>query len=298
MAGFVDTPARKSRLVDLHDRQPLDAAQAFGRIATECIDQWRTNEELLLVSRAMPHLHQMRVGIRRLRSSCSLLRRSVPALTTGRDVIARLREGALPFGRARDLDVLLGSSITEALSHDQLGRLRAEREGAYDVTLTILSSPLWRSVTEEVQRLVADVAGSATPTPPVSTAAGAALERRWRTVVAEGADLAALSPEHRHEIRIEAKKLRYGFEFFHSLYAASSPTRETSAGGAVTGALACAGIVEDLQSALGVLNDHASAERLFYSVGAHAPEVDVPGLIEAAQTAQRAVADMPVIWST
>jgi hypothetical protein len=37
-------------------------AAAFAAIAAECVDHWRTNEALLLTSRAAPHLHQTRVG--------------------------------------------------------------------------------------------------------------------------------------------------------------------------------------------------------------------------------------------
>lgn len=306
-----DIPPRKSALVDLHEdtdpRALVSAPVAFGRIATECLDQWRTNQELLLHSRAVEHLHQMRVGIRRLRSAVSLFRRALPRLRAERRLIVTLRAGALPFGLARDLDVLLMSPLVEPLSAAALAQLRTERDAAYDVTLTILASPLWRQVGADVQSLVDAIAlppsdpgpGASGPgeSAPLLPVAAAALERRWRLIAADGTDLTALTAERRHEVRIEAKKLRYGLEFLHSAFPAPEPRRTTESGGVLTGALACAGLAEDLQSALGVLNDHASAERLLYSVGIHAPEVDTPALLARAQDAHRAVAAMPRVWA-
>lgn len=297
MTELSDTPARKSRLIDLHRADPVETPEAFGRICAECLEHWHTNERLVLATRAMPHLHQMRVGIRRLRSAFSLFRPHLPILRQQRDVVLRLREAALPFGRARDLDVLLDGPLVESVTAAQLRQLRAEREAAYDVTLTILTSPLWRAATHDITRLIEDAVCAPATTPSLRSAASAALAKRWRTIVADGADLAALAPEKRHEVRIEAKKLRYGFEFFHSLYAASTPTHVTPDGRELVGALACGAVVEDLQSTLGLLNDHATAERLLYSVGAHAPDIVEEELVSAAQDAQRAVAELPQIWA-
>jgi len=100
-----DAEARKSRPVTLDPTST--ASMAFVVVATECRDHWRTNEALLLESRAMPHLHQTRVGIRRLRSSFSLFRPLLDAVPGAFDVAHRLRTLALPLGPARDLDVLL-----------------------------------------------------------------------------------------------------------------------------------------------------------------------------------------------
>lgn len=299
---MTEIPPRKARLVDLHRpgrRGPhlVTTPEAFGRIARECLDQWHANETLLLSSRSVPHLHQMRVGIRRLRSSFSLFRAHVPALAQGRGTVVTLREATLPFGRARDLDVLLGGPLATQLTERQARELAAEREAAYDVTLTILTSLLWRHVTDDVHRLVEEAERAPGPVRSIRKVASAALDKRWRRIAEGGTDLAGLTPQRRHEIRIEAKKLRYGFEFFHSLYAASAPVTSGPDDRAASGALACAAVAEDLQTTLGLLNDHAIAERLLYSVGSHAPDIDEAELIAAAQEAQRAVAGLDRIWA-
>jgi len=107
-----DPEARKSRPVTLDATSTASAA--FVVVAGECLDHWRTNEALLLESRAVAHLHQTRVGVRRLRSAFSLFRpmlREVPgALLTAQ----RLRALALPFGTARDLDVLRSAQSRDA----------------------------------------------------------------------------------------------------------------------------------------------------------------------------------------
>ena len=58
---------------------------------------------------------------------------------------------------------------------------------------------------------------------PVREFAADMLSRRQRQVRKRGRGFADLSPEARHELRIALKKLRYGTEFFASLY----PARET-----------------------------------------------------------------------
>ena len=101
-----DAEARKARAVVLDPT--WTASEAFVVVATECTDHWSTNARLLLESRAMPHLHQTRVGIRRLRSSFSLfgpLLRDVPGAVPRRPPAARagpaLRPGARPRRAAR-----------------------------------------------------------------------------------------------------------------------------------------------------------------------------------------------------
>jgi CHAD domain-containing protein len=61
--------------------------------------------------------------------------------------------------------------------------------------------------------------------------------------------LRELTPADRHQTRLAAKKLRYAAEFFAPLYRGARATRYIDA-------------LSRLQSALGKLNDFATAERL------------------------------------
>ena len=97
-------------------------------------------------------------------------------------------------------------------------------------------------------------------------------------------------------MRIEAKKLRYGCEFFTALYAVDAPRVVTETGEVLTGPLAYARHVEEVQSALGALNDHHTADHHLRSVGAQALAVDEAALVDAGVAAVRALAAVPPFW--
>ena len=289
-----DAEARKARAVVLDPA--WTASEAFVVVATECTDHWRTNAQLLLESRAMPHLHQTRVGIRRLRSSFSLFRpllRDVPGAFL---VAHRLRSLALPFGRARDLDVLLAGPLVDALDVEQVDRLRADREAAYDAVHAILRSPDWADAARSVDGLVLLAPWPGVEDQQLRDLAAEALEKRWHRVVGHADRLAAMAPLERHRVRIEAKKLRYGCEFFASVYAEDSLRVVTDSGAELTGPLAFAWHVEQVQTALGAVNDHATADGLLRSVGAAAPAVDEHQLVAEAAAAVRTLAALDPFW--
>ena len=289
-----DAEARKSRPVTL---DPTSAAStAFVAVATECTDHWRTNQALLLDSRAMPHLHQTRVGIRRLRSSFSLFRPLLDAAPGAFDVAHRLRTLALPLGPARDLDVLLTGPLVDGLDTEQVAHLAGSREAAYDRVLTILRSSEWADAGHDLDALLAGSPWPGVDDPPVRELAGRALEKRWHRVVGPVDRLAAMAPYARHRVRIEAKKLRYGCEFFASLYAVDTPRVVTDSGAELTGPVAFAWHVEQVQTALGAVNDHATADGLLRSVGSTAPEVDEHHLVDDAVDAVRALAALEPFW--
>ena len=294
VALHADAEPRKGRLVALLPQEPASAA--FLSVAAECVDHWRTNEAMLLRTRAMPHLHQTRVGIRRLRSAFSLFRpllRHVP----GSDAVAhRLRTLALPFGPARDLDVLLAGQHPNRLDERQVTMLWLAREAAYDEVLGVLGTKRWVKAGRRLDDLLVSVPGGLRRDPPVLPLAAAALERRWRHVVGHADRLEGMTPQERHRVRIEAKKLRYGCEFFSSLYPVDEPHVVTDEGEALTGPLAFAWQVEHVQSALGALNDHDAADHWLRSVGSAAPAVDEAALLDAGIVAVRSLAAAEPFW--
>ena len=289
-----DAEARKSRPVTLDPTSTASAA--FVVVATECTDHWRANEALLLQSRAMPHLHQTRVGIRRLRSSFSLFRPLLDQVPGAFDVAHGLRTLALPLGPARDLDVLLTGPLVDGLGADQVAHLAAAREAAYDRALTILRSGEWADAGHALDALLAGAPWPGLDDPSVIELAGQALERRWRRVVGPVDRLAAMAPQARHRVRIEAKKLRYGCEFFASMYAVDTPHVVTDSDVELIGPLAFAWHVEQVQTALGAVNDHATADGLLRTVGSAAPAVDEHHLVDDAVDAVRALAALDPFW--
>ncbi|MFQ6172107.1 CHAD domain-containing protein [Oryzobacter sp. R7] len=292
----LDEPARRSDAVELS--ASMSHAAAFSVVAAECVDHWRSNEAELRLSRAAPHLHQTRVGLRRLRSAVSLFRRSLGS--TPADDVRRcaheLRALALPFGHARDLDVLLMGPLVDDLDEVQAAGLLADREAAYDVVLAVLRSSSWAGACGRLDDVLAALARVGAPLPLVIEAAPAALDLRLRRVVRSSGHLSSMEAAARHRVRIEAKKLRYGCEFFTSLFPAGEPRVSTGSGEVLVGMPAFATAVEDVQSALGALNDHATADALLRRVGSHAPAVHEADPLSAAETAVAHLTDLPVPW--
>ena len=64
----------------------------------------------------------------------------------------------------------------------------------------------------------------------------------------------------------------------------------------LTGPLAYAWHVEDVQSTLGILNDQATANGLLASVGAEVPPIDEKTLVDAGVEACAHLSSLPRFW--
>ena len=249
-------------------REDMPAAGAFRAVAHACLRHMRQNEDILLDGRNADALHQMRVAVRRLRSAFSLFGDLV-ADPQGDRLRADLKRLTEPLGRARNLDVFLSATLpAERERHpDEPGllnlekHLEAQRTEAYEAVQAMLRSDEWRTLIldlvawinvgpwlraedpDTVQRL----------RQPASDFAANVLDRRRRQVKRRGRDLDRLSPEERHQVRIAAKKLRYGAEFFAGLYTGRKAAKRHKA---------FVKALSELQDHLGELNDIATGHEL------------------------------------
>lgn len=259
---------------------------AFLTIAGACLRHYRRNEALLLVHYEERALHQARVAVRRLRSALTLFK---PVLLEA-DVARfqqELRWLAGMLGEARDLDVLHGRLADDAQA--AVGQARAQSHAR---VREWLESARVRGLLLDIAEWLALGAGcgGAADEPAADFAAGR-LQKLHKRVAKGGDDLAQLPPDRRHKVRKDAKKLRYGSEFFAGLYGAKKPRK---AHGAYVGAL------EKLQDKLGDLNDLATAPSLFARY--HLAE-DTPlglksekQLLRKAEKAHDALAQAPRFW--
>ncbi len=271
------------------------ASEAFRAVTLECGTHWRSNAALVIEERAMVQLHQMRVGIRRLRSAFSLFR-PLWASIPGADALAHeLRTTAMAFGPCRDLDVLLTGGLVDGLERGQLEVLIAARIAAYDHTFAVLRSTHWLELSDSLERVLTGPLWSAAEDRPALALADAALSKRFHRIVRRGRRLRRLSGAERHEVRIEAKKLRYGCEFFESLYAGELPVMDTPQG-PVSAPKAFSLGVEELQGVLGVLNDHETATAYLATVGAHLEPLAEGPLIDEAERVHARVAAAIPFW--
>lgn len=284
--GLGAAPPQKARAVRLEPA--LTAGAALRRIALACIEQMQANEDGLLTGRDPEYLHQLRVGLRRLRCCFGLV-----ALATSKESVAPLVEelrwlgGAL--GPARDWDVFLTETFpplarrfagAEGLAsfraraarvrraHDEAAR-QVVASSRYTALLLTLGEAFARDELPGFTRASAPAAAVDGQPPgvaaPVAAFAAFVLDRRDRRVRKRGRDVPAATPEERHRVRIAAKKLRYAAQFFASLYAAKRVARYVAA-------------LEDLQDILGALNDAAVVDRLLAEVASGRGRPTAPGI--------------------
>lgn len=237
---------------------------ALSAIFASCLDQILGSQEAASAGIDPEGVHQMRVGIRRLRSALGLLHAISPAVPLER-LRQELRWLAAELGAARDMDVFcdetLGPVVRSRPEDPALKRLaevarelRAERATRLREALASrryghlaldlgrwLATRAWRdqALTPESARLFA----------PAREVATELLVHRYRKVRRRGRHLARRSPDEKHALRIQVKKLRYAAEFFGSLFDEPQPSRMLKRLGR-------------LQDVLGHLNDQATADRL------------------------------------
>ena len=231
-------------------------AQAFALIMRSAAEQIAANRSAVLETEDPDAAHQLRIGLRRLRSALLAFRplSDTPAL---RDLESHARGLARSVGDLRDADVLIEEiyapvagmmradpglpRVREALlTHrdDMRRRVREELCGEQWSTLQLYLA-LWPRTIESAKKLAT----------PVAKFARSALKKRWRKVADSGKRLDDLTVEQRHAMRKALKTLRYTAEFFASLYPEHATRQFIKE-------------IRALQEVFGYLNDVVAAERL------------------------------------
>ena len=237
----------------------MTARQAVRLIAASGLRQWVANAEVLRAARRPEALHQMRVGLRRLRSGLKLFEAIVgdPAYPK---LVAELKWLAGELDTGRDIDVMIAETFRPAADamHGQAGmaglgeRLLKARTKAYDKVLGVLDQPRYHALVLDMAAWIdagqwadpADPVFGPRADQPIEQVAEAGLDKLRRQIRKLGKTLATLDPERRHKLRIRAKRLRYALEFFGGLYDRKKPERE-----------AMLLVLKSLQDGLGQLND-------------------------------------------
>ncbi len=255
------TPAAvKATPVTLSKRMTIE--QVFQAIALNCMAQIQANEGGVAHARDMESLHQMRVGLRRLRCALDLFQNMLQAPHELRQEIDWL---TTQLGAARDWDVLASSTLpTVAAAAPAEARLAELKEAAqaqardqHEAAAAAVKSSRYTRLMLCLTRWVHGYGWHVTMSPQEQTRLTAQVAKFARTMLMHhqrrllkrGGQLQGASPEVRHRIRIAAKKIRYATEFFQSLYAAKRVLPYVTA-------------LSFLQDELGWLNDAATADRL------------------------------------
>jgi triphosphatase len=241
------------------------AEDAFVIIGFECLRHFATNEAAVRRSDS-EGIHQMRVGLRRLRAALSLFKEMLQGAEVRRlkHEIVWLSE---QLGPARDHDVFVSKTLVPLASKHRkengFAKLAADFAGRRKAGLAtarhaaeaprfrklIVDAALW--LFDGDWRNSADALESSLRKMPVVTFANRKLTDRTRKIAKRVRNLGAMGSRRRHKLRIAVKKARYAREFCQSL---------GHGGKKIDGAL------KDLQDALGSLNDITVHSRLAHDL--------------------------------
>jgi triphosphatase len=238
---------------------------AFKTIGLACLKQVLDNVPPLLAG-APEGVHQMRVGLRRLRVAMSLFA----------DILQDPQTAALKhelkwltgeLGPARELEVLVTrvvapvkrrhsrlqgiSSLSRDLKQQRAAALARAQDAAQSerfraLTLDIagwLEAGQWLRPQDDLIRDRGDV--------PVEIPAVEQLTRRFKKIRKKGKMLTRLDARSRHKLRIQAKKVRYASEFFAGLFPGKKASKRREK---------FLSALEFVQDCLGDLNDIAVHE--------------------------------------
>ena len=207
----------------------MDLPAAWQAVLRNCADQILANaSQIASGAHAPEHVHQLRVGLRRLRSALALFERDDDT-ALGDAAAALFRE----LGAARDQTVLegeFGAALVEAMRSAGLPDAVPPAGASADIEKAppTLADVLRASAS---QTLLLDLLSAmhAEPSPSDATAdtsadalprdrLAARLNKWHRQVVADAKRYDALDDEARHRLRKRAKRLRYATEFSATLF--------------------------------------------------------------------------------
>jgi CHAD domain-containing protein len=254
-------PELSAATLTWHKSQPVILAanatvdQSIAVIVTACRDHWDANMAAAVTGLHPEGVHQFRVGLRRFRTALTLFKDYLPAsqrtwLKTEAKALSDL------LGPARDLDVFLtelavpvsGTAASDPQVAAMLRTAREARGAAHTRLADALTNKRYRRFMTRLntwlegrgwrhgQRIADDGETSAL------RFARATLNRRLAKIQKRAKTIDSAPTAALHELRIEIKKVRYGFEFFQALL----PQRRVQRLGR---------LLKALQDSLGHLND-------------------------------------------
>jgi CHAD domain-containing protein len=206
---------------------------AFRHALCAALARIEANARGMLRSGDPQYLHQLRVGLRRLRSALRAFRELLDRKEV-KAVVRPLRRLSPKLGAARDWDVLMGRLGGKAEP------FRPEHDHARERARRAVRSKDFRHVVARARALHVKDTGKS-----LAQFGAAALERAHRKLRKLEPDFA--EPAARHALRIRVKRLRYSVEFFAPAFPRAKPYLAD---------------LQALQEILGELNDIAVGRRL------------------------------------
>ncbi|MGV8892337.1 MAG: CHAD domain-containing protein [Burkholderiaceae bacterium] len=262
----------------------MSVDQGLQAIISNCLAQIQGNEDGVMHGSDPESVHQMRVGLRRLRSAVGLFAKIAPCPAV---LLAELKWLLGALGAARDWEVLSGT-LNNLNLPDVVPNVPAQREALQQAANKLaqrhrhqaalaLGSVRYAAILLAIGSWLHDA-------PQVQTEQTEQTEQRDQARALSLADFAADTlqqfhkklrknikrlrrmqqqddaPRVRHRVRIAAKKLRYASEFFGSLYRPEQMRTYLK-------------VLSGLQDDLGSLNDAAVAGTLLQQLAHSLPDL-------------------------
>ncbi len=250
--GYIEPPAVPRKAVRVPITRKSSIGEAAEDMLQECLAQISANIEAVRKTEDMEGPHQLRIGLRRLRSALSLFNRVIePSIVI--QFANEARWLGHEVGRLRDLDVVLNDVARPFYA-------RIHREPGANLVLSTLErharkvrADLRHTLsTERVNVFLLGLSeliqtGLRTPAKPnrkLKDLADEKLEKRWNHLLTRAEGIESFATDQKHALRKALKKLRYAIEFLGPLYAPADVKRLSSR-------------LKTLQTMFGSLNDAA-----------------------------------------
>jgi len=261
----------------------LPAARLLAGLGESLIVELRLAANAAIAGEDAEPVHQLRVLMRRVRALLWIAERSAQ-IGVNETLLAQMRWFMERFGRARNWDVFIElhlGSYCAGLDSMQIvawreyatGQARAKRRSVRQHLRSARFTQLCEALATEIARLPTSATGVGDTA--LRDRICEVLSRRHQRLNRRGKRLMRMDDIARHQLRIDAKKMRYAAEVAAALYPGKRAQRY----------LSC---LTELQGTLGELQDLATARELATDVHQHtAPGSPAP--LELADKHQRAL---------
>ncbi len=267
--GLVSTPV-KAREPSFAPGATLD--DAIASVVGNTLAHFLANLASLRESDDPEAIHQLRVGLRRMRSALGMFNRLIPCGEF--DAFrAEAKRIATALGPARECDAfsdLLAAGPRRASADGSVfaaidAALSKRRQALYAEARDLIDAKENAAFALKLQAFLSrrgwrNAAGGSSPAlaAPVKQFSSQTLNRLRKRVLKRGRKLVSLPDVERHQVRIALKNLRYAAEFFGGLYGDPGNYRSYLRA------------VSRLQDIFGAHNDAAGAQSLLDALGARA----------------------------
>lgn len=198
------------------------AVTLLGTIMTAEIKQLRKWRKVALKGKDPEGVHQLRIGLRRMRTVLSVFKPLIKARIY-QSQVKQLTLFAKTLDKARDMDVLLYEQLDKADEYPALKlRVKEQRHQSYRAARKLIKGKTFSRYLRQTKKMLKKTKwlkkSASTVTIGVKGLAEHTLENRYQLMLEQIANINLDDDTALHKLRINGKKIRYISEFFSFLY--------------------------------------------------------------------------------